>query len=67
MEAIAHNIRAYGQNCNGCVRLKKDIMIGTMTPEKEFVDIFLNNDQAEELARDLLRRVTENKNHDSII
>lgn len=59
----AEQVSVYGKDCIGCKRHESDVMMGVCheeTGKTEFMDIFLSNEQARNLAQDILSRVEEN-------
>lgn len=63
-DIIADSVIVHGKTCNGCDRTKTDVMIGVRVTREDgtyfFEDIFLTNDQANQLAIDLGKQVSEN-------
>lgn len=58
---IIGSIRAYDSGVNGCVRVKKDIMIAfCIQNDKNIYDIFLTQGQAESLLYELNRAIRNN-------
>lgn len=54
------NIRVYDAKCYGCIRHESDIMLTLMTGT-QFQDIFMTNDQAIRLTKDLADAVIRNQ------
>jgi len=54
MEIISPDIDVKHDLCNGCTRHKKDVMITLIVDAQErFVDIFLTNEEANDLKQQL--------------
>jgi len=62
-EVEVKNIRAYDKNVHGCIKHGKDVMIAFNTHDKGYTikDLFLNQDQAEFLLKELFEAVSRNK------
>lgn len=61
MDSTINNIRAFDKEVHGCKRHKKDIMISFQTEgSRDFHDIFLTNQQAEELIVSLQKSLKTN-------
>lgn len=57
---IAH-INAYGKGSIGCDRFEADIMIEcSIEGEERILDLFLTQDQAEDLTKSLVDRIFQN-------
>jgi hypothetical protein len=64
MGIIPKNMVVYGKSCIGCVANGRPIMVAAHYREKEeneFIDLFISNEVAEELALDLLKTVARNR------
>jgi len=63
MEALVKNIRAYDRIVSGCQRHGADVMLSfRRTDEKRVVhDLFISNEQAEALIKELQEAVAENQ------
>lgn len=48
-------ISIHGDNCLGCLRHEKDIMITFQLPERRYLDIFLTKPQVKSMIEDLKR------------
>lgn len=61
-EVEAKNVRAYDKNCTGCLRHQKDVMISFDSTEEgyDIKDLFLTQDQAEFLLKELSEVVERN-------
>ena len=60
-ETKPDNIKVIWKGCNGCMIHKRDVLVTYMDEDKDFIDIFITNEQAEKLAQDLLDTVKFNK------
>ena len=61
MELIIKNIRTHYRGVNGCKRHKRDVMVSFMHEGDESVhDIFLTQEQAEGLLKDLTATLAHN-------
>lgn len=53
VEIIVKNIRAYPRTCVGCQKSGRDVMISVAQNAMEIHDIFLTQEQADELSKEL--------------
>ena len=67
-ELFPNGIRVNSKDCMGCLRHEKDIMITLInkidTFTYDFTDVFLDNEQAEELIIKLQAMLERNKEED---
>lgn len=65
-EAIVTYINAYGKDCVGCTRHKKDIMLAYNSEGNEnIVDLFLTRKQAEDLLNEISGALSRNEDTQS--
>ena len=66
----ADSIRVYDRECNGCKRVKKDIMISILVYAGDishFNDYFLTTEQAKALIVELEKKIKQNESLFSIM
>ena len=63
MSNIVKHTRAYDKDCNGCLRVKRDVMVSFMVVGDDFYDMFLTTEQAEFLVESLKGVLKQNKEY----
>ena len=54
-------VKAHDNRCGGCIENEADVMQVVWTPEDNYYDIFMTNEQATDYAYSLLAAVASNK------
>ena len=57
IELISKRTSVSGNNCLGCIRHKKDIMITFTTGKEQWYDVFLDKEQAAVLCEELKNKL----------
>jgi hypothetical protein len=60
-EIQVEQITVHGKDCIGCEKSKKDIMISYTDKDGDIIDLFLSQKKAEELYKELDKRIFFNK------
>ena len=62
-----NSARVYDKECNGCKRVKKDIMLAILTESNDLMDLFFTTEQAKKLIIELEKKIKQNESLYSLL